>query len=335
VAVTAAFALAMSWRPAPDSLSVAQIDPGTIVVQRQPYDDSRDVDLVPTQGAAAKLLATASGILTSSKCRPGAAVESGKPVAVIGNRRVVALATKIPPYRTITVGTSGTDVRSLRNEFTRLKRLTNGKPLTTPADAQLIATARHLSGLDADSTETASDASLPPGAFAWMPTSTGKLATCDLPVGAKVSAGTPLSTLSAPLTELVISAPPADAAAGPRLLELAPVTVKLADSRITEASDLARLMKTPAWEAYELSSGQVPLVGQWKLSEPIQVASLPAASLLTAGASKVSDKACVSTHGRPVPVTIVASSLGRTLVTFPGTWPDTVDTTPKHEMQCR
>lgn len=335
VAAAAAIALLLSWKPGPDSLSPVRADPGTITITRQPYDDSRDVELVVTQGPAAKLLATSAGIVTWSICRPGAVVTSGKPVATIGDRRVVPLATAVPPYRAISVGTSGDDVAALRTELARLGAIPAGAPPLAPADAALITAARLLAGLGVTSAATPAAATLPPGTFAWAPSATATVATCDVSVGSTVSAGAPLFTLSPPVTELAVTASPADAIPGPRVLTVAPVTVEVTDGRITSAEDLARLVATPAWAAYEQTAGKVPIRGQWKLKTPISVASLPAASLVTSGAGNAaSDRACVSASGRPVPVTIVASSLGRTLVTFTGTWPDAVDTTPAEALRC-
>ncbi len=328
VAATATLAVLISWRPAPASLAPARLDPGTIVVARQPYDDSRDVELAVKEGAAAKLLATASGVLTSSSCRPGAVVASGKTVATIGGRRIVPLASRVPPYRTISVGTSGADVTSLRVELTRLRSVPAGRSPSAPADADLITAARRLGGLNASS------ASLPPDAFAWIPGSTTKVATCDVPVGATVPAGAPLSTLSPPVVEVSISASPTDEAPGPRVLTVGSVTVKVTGRRITAAADLARLARTPEWAAYEQSAGKAPVGGQWKLKIPVQVASLPAASLFTPSGA-AGGQACVSVAGRLVPVTVVASSLGRTLVTFADAWPDRVDTTPPKGFRCR
>lgn len=331
VAATAAVVLLISWRPAPASLSSASVEPGTIAVTRQPYDDSRDVELAVTQGAAAKLLATTSGILTSSTCRPGGVVTSGKYVATVNERPVVPLATATPAYRTISVGTSGSDVASLRAELTRLKVIPTGTPSSSPADEPLISAARRLAGLsDSDTAST-----LPLEAFAWLPSPTTTMSSCDVPVGASVSTGSALFTLSPPVTELAVTASPTDAASGARVLTVAPVTVDVTDGRVTSASDLARLVSTPAWAAYEQTAGNVPIRGQWKLKTPIEVASLPAASLVTAaGSSAGYGHACVSAQGEAIPVTIVASSLGRTLVTFNGTWPDMVDTTPTQDMEC-
>jgi hypothetical protein len=327
VGVTAVVALLVTWRPAPSALSPTSVHPGTIAVTRQPYDDAREVEVVVARGAAGKLLATTSGVLTSSRCRPGQAVTSGDPVATIDQRPVVPLATAIPPFRAITVGVSGRDVVALRAELTRLKAVPVGTSRSAPADTRLIRAARRLSGLDSAA------GSLPTGAFAWMPSSNSTVATCEVPVGARVSAGTPLATLSPPVTNLAISAPSASAAPGPRVLTVASVTVRVIDGRVTAANDLARLVRTAAWATYEQSAGKVPVRGRWKLSRPIQVASLPAASLVTAGPAAGS-RSCVSSGGRALPVTVVASSLGRTLVTFTGTWPAAVDPRPSPALRC-
>lgn len=333
VASTAAVAVLVSWRPAPESLSAAQLEPGTIVVTRQGYDDSRDVELAVTQGASAQLLATTSGIVTSSTCRPGAIVTSGAPVGTIGQRRVLPLATTTPAYREITVGTSGSDVTSLRAELVRLGVIPRNSRVTDPADERLVSAARRLAGLPPPS--SSAGLTLPLGSFAWTPAIRTAIATCAVPVGASVSAGEPLLSLSPPVTALTLVGVPPKAAPGPRELILDSVTVPLTRGRVTSEKDLAMLVSTPAWAGYEQSAGKVPLQGQWRLKTPLQVASLPAASLRTPGAGGGrDDAACVSSNGRAMPVTIIASSLGRTLVTFAGAWPATVDATPAEALSC-
>lgn len=338
VASTASVAVLISWRPAPTVLQPTQAQTGSITVSRLAYDDAREVELTVTQGASSEVVATASGIITSSSCRPGAGVVSGKPIATVGARDVVPLATSIPLYRPVTVGATGADVDSLRAELGRL-RLTKSQAAGTPADAQLVGAGRKLAGLigrSALSTATngRAAAELPAAAFAWLPTTTATVASCDAAVGSTVAVGTPLLTLRPPVTALSVLAVPAGAVQGDRLLTVDPVTVALVDGGVTAAADIARLAKTPAWAAYEQTAGKVPVRGRWKLKTPLAVASLPAASLIVTSSNESDARACVSVNGRAVPVRIVASSLGRTLVTFTGTLPDAVDTTPAQTLSC-
>lgn len=330
VALTATVVLLITWHPTPPSLSAAPPASGTIAVTQQAYDDSRDVELIPTQGAAARVLATSTGILTSSQCRPGGLVESGKAVASIAGRPVLPLATPSPAYRDITVGTTGSDVDSLRAELTRLKLLPKANPVSQPADKQLVAQARRLAGLSPP-TATSSSQRLPLGAFAWTPSAVTVMATCEVPVGSRVSTGTPLFTLSPPLTGLTFPTPEG-AVPGARELAVDSVTVDVADGRVTAENDLSRVTTTPAWAAYQQNAGKVPVAGQWRLKTPIPVASLPAASLRVGTGGNAAG--CVAVKGVAVPVRIIASSLGHTLVTFSGQWPATVDTMPVGTFRC-
>jgi hypothetical protein len=325
-AVSAVLVVLLTWSPTPGPLAQSQSRQGTVSIAKQPYDDARDVDLSVTRGAAGQLLATASGTLTSSTCQPGLQISSGEAFATVGERPVVPLATRTPAYRDIEPATTGRDVDTLRAELARLQVVPSAEPASAPAGKELISKARALAGLESPDS---ADLSLPRTAFAWLPATTATIESCDVPVGADVSTGVALVTLAPPITQVRVATVPSDAIRGNRVLAVGNAEVTLTNGTTATGRALARLLKADAWQIYQQSNGEVPIVGQWRLETPLEVASIPPSSLVTTGR-----RACVSVSGKPQPVTIAASSLGRTLVTFDSLWPGAIDAAPSPELTC-
>lgn len=234
----------VTWSPTPDSLAAARPDRGTIRIEKEPFDDTQEVELEVVEGPPGQLLATSSGTLTSSTCVPGRTVRSGTAFASIAERRVVALATSVPAYRDIRVSTTGSDVSALRRELVRLGVAKSVGSAAGAATEDLIVAARKLAGFD-----DSADAPLvvPRGAFAWVPAGASTISSCDAAVGSVVAAGASLATLSPPVIQARIAGAPERAISGARVLVVGGARLSLSDQREVTRRGLARLLKGAPW----------------------------------------------------------------------------------------
>jgi len=219
------------------------------------------------------------------------------------------------------------DVAGLRSELARLGLVDRAKAAGEPATAELIQQARKLAGLDIFD---ATPLSLPRAAFAWLPAKVVTISSCDVAVGKMISAGTSLATLAPPVVRAGIGGTPVDALPGPRVFVLEEARLNFVNGQELTPRGLARLLSSDSWATYRQTDGEVPIVGQWQLRAPVDVASVPASTIVTTGGIS-----CVSVSGLPQTVTITASSLGKTLVTFePTDWPKAIDVTPSSGFSC-
>lgn len=318
-AVAAALTVVFVWRPVPTSLATPATASGTVAVEPNEFDDVRQVELRATSGAAGKLIATRSGTVTSSACVPGAAIASGSVLATVDGKPVVALATQMPLYRDLVVGSKGADVTALRAELHRLGKTTS--PGGGAADRALLRAATALVGPAA--------AVLPKGSFAWIPAQTAVPATCEAPTGSTIAAGASFGDLVPAVTRVDLATVPADGLPGDRVITIGPVTAPVPKAGITDAATLAKIVATPAFATYTQSDGKAPLQGQWRLATPLRVANLPASAIQAAGGAT-----CVAVGGKATPIRVLGSTLGRSIVTFTGTWPTAVDVTPPPGLTC-
>jgi hypothetical protein len=144
----------------------------------------------------------------------------------------------------------------------------------------------------------------------WLPSETATVSTCDVGVGATVSAGLPLFTSVGGLTGLTVAGledPAQRVAVSVDGALTAPIS---ADGVVSDAGFLTAYENSPMYAQWRSSSsGALTVVTQ--LAQPVQVVSVPPSSLYAVSGSS----AClVDQAGVPVAVTIVASQLGQTFV---------------------
>ena len=313
--------------PAPSSL-LAPILVASAPVSLEPFDDSTDVDLQVDQGQPRQVVAAISGTVTALWCLPGRPVASGGPVLAVDGQPVVALATAVPLWRDLSVGIKGDDVAAVQKE---LGRLGHQVPHTGVYDrATRLAMAKVLSSAGAT---LPADGQLPRSRVVWLPASNVPVASCDVTLGAPISAGGSVVTVPAAITKISVKSLPSNAAPGPRNLVMAGVRVAAdANGAVTDPKSLAKLTASPLYQAFVSSKGAVPLRGSWVLAAPLQVAAVPPSSLIGLDATV----SCVQTDTATVPVTVVSSMAGRSLVAFPAgtTPPRTVRVQPGTGTRC-
>lgn len=324
VGITASAAtLATTWSPTPDSLAEPHGSAGSIALEPQAFFDPQQVELAAEFSTPTKVLSTGSGIVTAYHCRPGETMEAGRVLARVGQTPVVALASRVPLWRTISATSQGPDVDAVRKELNRLRLIGPTPPSGSPAGSETIAALADLAELPTTTGQ------IPATTFAWIPRPRVKVAACPSAVGGQVSVGSPLIELAAELTQVSVKTWPGDVVPGPRVLTVDGVRVSVgkAGAAITPQGT-RKLRRTALFRAFVSSDGEVPLQGTLSLKRGLDVVAVPAGSVIVTSGSS-----CVSQSGIAVPVQIVTSELGKTLLTIDPSI-SSIDATPPAELTC-
>ncbi len=288
----------------PASLRVATpLD--VVPVEPRRFEDQRPVDVVVTPGTTAQLKTMRAGIVTRLDVAPGDQLRSGDAVAVIDDALVVALATRTPPWRDLVMGNTGPDVVALQEELLRL-----GHKLTATGqlDRETLAAVGDLWG------DVEVPTKVPLGSWIWLNSSSVTIASVAAALGGSVEAGSDLAAAETAPPSASVQAP-TESVPGRRVLLVDGERLSMADSQTLDSAQLTRLKGTMAFrtalEQQSSGSARVVLKGAWILETPIEVYGVPPAALVKG----VAGKWCVSTTAGMVPVEIVASQLGLSLVT--------------------
>lgn len=318
VSVTALFVRA----PRPDSLEAPETAT-TFNTSEQDFVDERVVDLELELGTPLALVSQKAGTITSSQCRPGMDAVSGGSTIEVDGVTIVDLATSRPLWRDLAAGDDGDDVLSLQEELTRLGHPTS--PTGTVDDVTLAAAA--ALGL------TDGPAVVAREKIVWLPAQSTTLDTCELVTGQNVETGAVFATAPPPLRGLSLSTLPEGTTAHDRILVVDDATFDLGpDARITDPAALKTLSELPSVVAHRASEQTTLLTGVYRLADPRVVVAVPARALVAAAPDQ---SACVSAGGTGVPVTVVGSELGRSLVAFPDdAVPHQVDLLPDPALTC-
>jgi len=299
-AVGAAVLLA---QPIPAELASGDA-PQVIAISAQPYNGSRSIASFPIMSEQTQLITRAFGVMTAYYCAPGEPLASGAPVAAVGGQSVVALATEVPLWRDLAVGSTGADVLALQTE---LVELGYDVPMDGRFRASTQAAVRTLLGEGPRTPGV-----LPLSRVVWLPEPSVIPDECPLSVGKDVSPGSVIAGLGGSLVALELVTPPEtgqwvadfDRTAGS----------VLADGVVNDPAIIAAIAASP-WLEMALAPGGFDTIDlNLRLAEPIIVASVPSSAVEATGQGV----GCVWSDDAARRVTIIGSSLGQTLVSFEG-----------------
>lgn len=299
--------------------------PAVFPVVLEPFDDPRQVTVVPVPGPATTIAARRSGTLTRSACRVGDRVVSGSAPWAVDGRPVLALATAEPPYRDLGPGVRGTDVESLQGELVRLGYEVAVDGVYGPQTGRAVAGLREANGL-------AVGTSLPLVDVAWLPETEPVMAACA-PLGAVIPVGGALGESRPTLLGARVDPLPTDLVPGGRTLQVDDQSFPVDGAGEVAAVDLPALAALPitaaALETMDRAT-EVPLSGTLALTEPLTTATVPASAVLHTGS-----QACVAAGGTTTPVRVVSSTFGQAVVSFEdGVPPEQVDVEPEASLSC-
>ena len=302
--LAAGFALAPQTEPA----SVQGV-PGeiTVPVSMTTFDDARKVTVTPqvTKGGTLDVLAT--GRLTHSICAPGKRVTSGKHVGSVDGKRIIALATRAPLWRDLGPGVKGADVRSLQVELARL-------------GYDLVADGTYGRGTKAAVIDlfTKAGVAKPSGtlelaSIVWLPASKVTVKTCDVAVGATL-AGPAVATYAGALQSLRVPTSAVAAGDEERIVRLGDVTAPVNDKGLIDDPAFLKAVRTSeAYETWQRTDGAEAITLDYVLAEVRDVVVMPPGALFALHGAR---GGVAETEGTLRAVTVVASSLGQTMVTL-------------------
>jgi hypothetical protein len=279
------------------------VAPARVVqVTSQLYDGARQVSATPIIDQAATLRAGLAGVVTASGCTAGANLSSGGSGWMVDGQPLLSLATTEPLWRDLTPGLKGSDVTALQNELTRLGHPVNSSGVYDWATRQ--ATSDLLKTVGAT---PHSDGTLPLAWIVWLPSSEIEIASCQLATGDPVMAGDVVAKATGALRGLRVANPPGEG----WLARYGDASSPLDAGGL--ASDPTFLAAVEAGPDYAALPQDQPgtIAVTVALAQARAVLVVPPSAVLVSGQGK----GCViSQDETKIPVDIVASSLGQTMV---------------------
>lgn len=319
-------AVAYYFLPAPGGDLADKPDETTYPVTLVDFADQRTLLLLPTFSAGSELRTAASGVVTSSGCVPGKALESGKAAFSVDGAPVVALSADVPFYRDLGWGDSGPDLDSLRRALATMgySVATFGEFDKDVFDA--------LSAIQRSEGSTLDDGLFHLADFLWMPTGVTAVESCEVKVGQSYMPGATFATTANVLASLsVVHAVAEDVVPGERTLRVFGVDVIVPENGVlNDPQTLARITASPEAGGKftgEQESESASISATSELVTPVRVAPVPAASLF--GTQGI--RGCVASKNGTHAVTIVGTRLGMSQVTFDGDPPPNVLLQPDTE----
>lgn len=310
----------------------------TVAVEASTFEDSHTVSVTVPQSTSQNVTSPVSGTVTRLDCAVGGQVTSGSACLSVDEVPVLMLYMSVPPYRAIAPNATGRDVRALNNE---LRRLGYNAPDSATMMWDTI-TAYNALAQTVGAPQLTQEAgwTLDPSMFAWLPQESVTVSSTTLAYGGQVAQGQELFATSIPPTSVTFSRTLSSGtlAAGDRTVTIggASYTIPDGETTVTDAAVVNAVLGSAEYAgavaASDPTASSVQVSYTWKLAAPMTVTSVPPASLYDVQGSQ----GCVVTGGAPVAVSIVASQLGRTMVTVDdGSTVSSVDVPPTSTKACR
>lgn len=307
----------------PDSLAAVS-DSTSTPITLEPFVDTRSVELTLGASQSADLTVPTAGVITSSSCAAGLVVKSGEVPFTVSGTKMLALYLSTPPYRVFEFGVKGIDVVALQTELTRIGYDAGSSGVYDTR------TFRAIVALQKAAEVPVSEGSFSPSDFMWLPEPEITLAKCALKVGAHVEAGTVFASSQTRVTAAKISKMPSSLIPGERTVTVGNVIAAVdANGQVINAEDVAKIVAAP--EAVGTIAAVSPLSAQFSLVTPKQAASVPGSAVQTNTAKTCVFDAATQT---PIPVIVLASSLGRSTIEFTDKPPTAVISSPGRSLSC-
>lgn len=336
--------LVVASNPVPGSLAKAAAITEA-PVSTQSFNDERKVQVAVETNTSPSLVSSAGGVITAKSCATGSSFESTNSSFAVDGNPVLNLATDIPLWRDLKLGDKGVDVEQVQAEFQRVGYNIPvdgvfGKS-TLDAFRDALRQADHPNYVTAEFTRKA---------VQWIPAVNTPVESCTLELGHTLSAGSEIAKLPTGVLSASIVSMPTDLIEGPRALDINGSQFEVnAEGRIIGSEQLALLAKMMEQQPSQAPGGdpagggggdlggapdgaaQAPeLSGTYSLKEVADVAAVPASAVTSISGSD----GCIVADGKSRKVVLVASELGKTLVTLSGELPKMVSVDPPKDTKC-
>lgn len=311
--------------PVPTQLADS-ISPTTADTLPIEFSDPRTVALAIADAPPSVLRAPRFGVVTGLACAAGATIVSGSSPIAIDGRGVIALATRVPLWRSLEVGDRGDDARALQESLTA-----SGAQLVIDGviGAATVAAFRELY-------QGATGTVAPVGGIAlddivWLPQPEGVISECLVSIGAPIEAGGSVIALDPPPAALSVARLPPDAVPGDRVMVVEGLVMVVdAMGRVTDPDALEAFSRTPAAADARRDPEGVTVTATWQLASPVSATGVPPSAIIDV----VGNAGCVVSGGTVIRGSLLGSSLGYTLMVFETTAPESVELTPDRSLTC-
>jgi peptidoglycan hydrolase-like protein with peptidoglycan-binding domain len=311
----AAGALVLQGQRPPLELQAAHA-PSSAATSTQQFSDDRTVRARFEVSDPVTITLPATGTVTATRCVPGRPLVSGAVAVRVNDEPVVVLHLSVPPYRELAKDVKGRDVAALQRELSRLGYRTNTDGVFgARTTAALKRFQRHL-GI------AKPDGRLKPAQVVWLRDRAITPSTCEVRLGATVAPGAALATIGGRLRAVRVAAVPADLVAGRRSLTAFGVTGPLGAGNVaTDPKFLAAVAATAEYQAMQAEKSPDPATVTIALATPLDTVRVPPAAVFALNGAR----GCIQSGTRALPVLVVGSGLGSSLVTMAGQAPAAVN----------
>ena len=290
--------------PAPMSATAPASTRSVSVVQRT-FDDSHTVAATPSLTPEVTVLTGgANGTVTASSCAPGVAVATGGHLLSVNGRPVIAMVSSVPLWRDLSLGIQGPDVQGVQEALTAV-----GYQVVASGtyDRNTASAVRRMQ----EAASVANSGQIALDQVQWVPRDAGAVSSCEVGLGAIISAGQPLLKAGGGLVALSL---PEQAGLLPGRGYVAvagEITATVPeDGRVTDTGLLGAIAASDAFAAWKRDPSAGVAIAL-RLAEPIAALGLPPSAVVLTDAKR---GCIVSTEGATVPVEVLASELGTVFV---------------------
>ncbi|MDR1078343.1 MAG: hypothetical protein LBL55_06750 [Propionibacteriaceae bacterium] len=293
--------------PVPSDLAAGE-RPTTAAVSSQSFDDERTVRVAFDVAGRTPLITGARGVVTATSLTGPGQLTSGAVALWVEGRPVLALHTGVPLYRNLALGTRGADVAALNQELNRLGLLADG---TGDSFTQATRAAWLEAQLRAGVPERSAELSLEK--VMWLPAAETAVAEWSVTLGGPVPMDGVVGQVNGAPTQLNLSLPGGDELVeGERILVLfGQETRVIGLDPVTNPQFLAALANQVQFRDLMLQQGgPLEASGLIRLVSGIEAWRVPPTALFGIEGRL----GCVEVAGRAVPVRILGSGMGASLV---------------------
>jgi hypothetical protein len=281
--------------------------PTSAAVSGQVFDDERTVKATFEVSGRIPLVTGARGVVTGTALTGPGRLASGQVALWVDGLAVVALHTGTPFYRDLAVGARGPDVAGLNAELERLGLLAAGA-----GDLFSQATRAAWQELQTRAGSGERKAELTLDRVVWLPAVETTVALWSVVLGGPVPADGLLGQVDGVLTQIGLSlAAEGELVEGERVLRLYGLEIQVAGLEpVTDPAFLAAVAGTDEFHNLMLQPEVRQASGQVRLVEGIAAWRVPPTALFGIEGRL----GCVEAGGRAVPVRVLGSSMGASLV---------------------
>jgi hypothetical protein len=308
LSVAVGFGIGVFFAPPPVPTELAKGDhPVSAPVSAELFLDERSVNVALTTGHPTELTTGARGRVTHCDGPAQGILISGQAALRVDTIPIIGLYSEVPFYRDLTPGVVGEDVAALGAELARLG-------FAVSSDRYDGAMARAWEEIQRRAGVADPQAVLSLDRVVWLPRVETPVSVWNVVVGGQVPADGVLGQVSGQLTGLTIApARNGDFLPGARILSvLGQSTAVEAMGDIADPVFLQSVQMSRDYAELQLSSDPSHATGMTRLAEGIEVFRVPPVAVY----GIIGKSGCVQADGISIPVLIVGSTLGATLVTI-------------------